>query len=453
MSAPAPPEPPLPQRPAEQSALLLDLYELTMLETYFRHGMDAPATFELFVRRLPRGRNFLVAAGLEQALDFLESFRLNDAELAYLARSGRFGAAFLDRLESLRFTGEVHAVPEGTILFAQEPLLRVTAPLPEAQIVETRLINLLQLQTMVASKASRMVLAAAGRLLVDFGLRRAHGAEAGLLSARAAYIAGLAGTSNVLAGARFGIPVFGTMAHSFVQAHDDERVAFERFALAHPDNAVMLLDTYDTEAAARKVVVLARALTSRGARVQAVRIDSGDLAAHARQVRRILDEGGLPEVRILASSALDEERIEALVSSGAPIDGFAPGTYLVTSADAPYLDCAYKLVAYDGRPRWKTSEGKALWPGAKQVRRVLDAQGLIERDTLTLADESGPGEPLLRLVMRAGRRLRGSPDLVSVREYAAAQRLTLPHRLRALAAADPPPVAISLGIRKILSSN
>ena len=329
-------------------ALLLDLYELTMAEAYFDHDMHGTASFELSVRRLPHQRRFLLAGGLEQALDFLESFRFSEAALARLAASGRASKMLIEHLAAFRFSGDVWALPEGTVFFPNEPILRVTAPLPEAQLAETRLINLLHFQTVVASKAARVVIAAAGRKVIDFGLRRAHGDEAGVLAARAAHIAGFDGTSNVLAGLRFGIPTYGTMAHSFIQAHDDEATAFEHFAVSQPDNVVLLIDTYDTEAAADKVVALAARLQARGITVQGVRIDSGDLGDHARKVRAILDAGGLGSVGIVASSSLDEHAIEALVRAGAPIDTFAPGTHVVTSSDAPFLDGAYKLVEYEG---------------------------------------------------------------------------------------------------------
>jgi len=296
------------------SVLLTDLYQLTMLQGYHDYGMQETAVFEFFVRRLRPGREFLIAAGLEQALEFLVQARFNEDELEWLASTRRFSPAFLASLENLRFTGDVHAMAEGTVCFANEPILRVTAPMAQAQLVETRLINLLHLQTLIASKAARSVLMAPDKLLVDFGLRRAHGAEAGLLAARATHIAGFAGTSNVLAGQQFGIPMFGTMAHSFVQAHDDETLAFEHFAHAQPDNVVLLIDTWDTEAAARKVVELAPRLAVDGIRIKGVRIDSGDLAEHARRVRAILDAGGLRDSIIFVSGDLDEAALHDLVA-------------------------------------------------------------------------------------------------------------------------------------------
>ncbi|HWQ40358.1 MAG TPA: nicotinate phosphoribosyltransferase [Burkholderiales bacterium] len=437
------------QRDPGSSALLTDLYQLTMLLAYREQGMTDTAVFEFFVRKLPRGRNFLIAAGLEQVLHFLENLRFTDEELDWLRAERRFSAGFVNDLRGLRFTGDVHAMPEGTIFFPHEPILRVTAPLPEAQLVETRIINLLQLQTMVAAKAARCVLAAPDKLLVDFGLRRAHGAEAGLLAARAAYLAGFGGTATVLAGQRFGIPLYGTMAHSFVQAHTDETLAFEHFARAHPENTVLLIDTYDTEAGAAKVVALARKLKQEGIMVRAVRLDSGDLADHARKVRRILDEGGFPHIRIFASGGLDERILHDLLAAGAPIDGFGVGTSLVTSEDAPALDCAYKLQEYAGLARRKRSEGKATWPGRKQVYRHHDADGRIAADTIALETETFPGEPLLQPVMKGGRRLADPEPLNTIRDRALAAMTRLPPALRRLEPAEPLPVTISPGLKAL----
>jgi nicotinate phosphoribosyltransferase len=419
------------------SVLLTDLYQLTMLQAYFERRMEETAVFEFFVRKLPPNRNFLMAAGLEQALQFLENLRFTPEELQWLADTKRFRPAFLDYLAALRFTGAVHAMPEGTIFFADEPILRVTAPLPQAQIVESRLINLLHFQTLIASKAARCVLAAPGKVLVDFGMRRAHGAEAGLLASRACYLAGFNATATVLAGQHFGIPISGTMAHSFIQAHADETEAFAHFAWANPDNAVFLLDTYDTEAAADKVVRLAPKLAAQGIRVRGVRLDSGDLAEHARRVRRILDGGGLTEARIFASGNLDEFELQRLAAAGAPIDGFGIGTRLDTSADVPYLDCAYKLEEYAGRPRRKRSEGKSTWPGRKQVHRVFDAQGRMAFDTLTVEGDKAEGQALLVEVMRSGQRLGPPASLAHLRASAAAELARLPEALRALTPAPP----------------
>ena len=314
------------------SALLTDLYQLNMIQAYLDHGETKIAVFEFFVRTLPARRGFLVAAGLEQALDYLENLRFSEAEIEWLRNTGRFGKNLLDYLADFRFSGDVHAMPEGTVFFAGEPILRVTAPLPQAQFVESRLINILHFQTLIASKAARMVLAAPNKVLVDFGLRRAHGAEAGVMAARASYIAGLAGTATVLAGRDFGIPLYGTMAHSFIEAFDDEMAAFAAFAKARPDNLVLLLDTYDIEAAARKVVKLAPKLRAAGIAIRGVRLDSGDLIALSRSVRAILDAGGLAEVTIFASGGLDEDLLAAFARVNAPIDGLGVGTSLTTSA-------------------------------------------------------------------------------------------------------------------------
>jgi nicotinate phosphoribosyltransferase len=428
-------------------ALLTDLYQLTMLQGYFDCGMEEEAVFELFVRKLPREWGFLLAAGLEQLLDFLTTVRFTDTDLEWLRASGRFSAPFVDHLAQWRFTGAVEAMPEGTLFFPDEPVVRVIAPLPEAQLVESRLINLIHFQTLIASKAARIVLAAPGKLLVDFGLRRAHGAEAGLLAARASYLAGFAGTATVLAAPRFGIPVFGTMAHSFVQAHDDEVAAFEAFADAQPDNVVLLVDTYDTEVGAEKVVEVAPRLHAKGIRVKGVRIDSGDLADHARRVRAILDQGGLSEVTIFASGSLDEDELRRFTSESVPIDGFGVGTRLTTCANAPYLDCAYKLQEYAGRARRKRSEGKATWPGRKQVYRRAGADGRMTGDLLTVVDDARDGESLLQRVMQDGRRLHPSPALATVRSYAAEQLARLPEPLRRLEDAPPYPVEVSSRLR------
>jgi nicotinate phosphoribosyltransferase len=437
------------QRDPGASALLTDLYQLTMLLAYRASGMNDCAVFEFFVRKLPRGRNFLIAAGLEQVLEFLENLRFTEDELEWLRSARHFPGEFVDELRNLRFTGDVHAMPEGTIFFPHEPILRVTAPLPEAQLVETRIINLLQLQTIVASKAARCVLAAPDRLLVDFGLRRAHGAEAGLLAARAAYLAGFGGTATVLAGQHYGIPLYGTMAHSFIQAHADESVAFEHFARAQPDNTVLLVDTYDTEAGAEKVVALARKLAKEGIAIRAVRLDSGDLGEHARKVRRILDDAGLSGIRIFASGGLDERVLHDLLAAGAPIDGFGIGTSLVTSEDAPALDCAYKLEEYAGLPRRKRSEGKATWPGRKQVYRNYDGAGCMTGDVITLESDARPGMPLLAQVMSGGRRLSPPARLEELREQARTQMGRLPPSLRSLDQSAPLPVEISPKLRAL----
>jgi nicotinate phosphoribosyltransferase len=436
----------------QKSPLLTDLYQLTMLQAYFEQGMNDTAVFEFFVRRLPQNRGFLMAAGLEQALEFLEQLSFCDEELEWVRKSGRFSPEFPDFLAGLRFTGDVHAMPEGTVFFADEPILRVTAPIPQAQLVESRLINLLHFQTLVASKAARCVLVAPGKLLVDFGMRRAHGAEASLLAARASYLAGFAGSATVLAAPRFGIPVFGTMAHSFIQAHDSEELAFEHFASAQPENVTLLIDTYDTEAGARKVARLAPRFKERGITVRAVRIDSGDLALHARRVRDILDSADLREVQIFTSGGLDEYALRNLLSHGAPIDGFGIGTSMDTSADAPFLDCAYKLQEYAGRARRKRSEGKATWPGCKQVYRRYDRHGIMTGDVLTLETDAQEGEALIQPVMCAGKRLHPAESLDAIRSRAQVQLARLPGPLRALKDSPLYPVTVADAVKDMAAA-
>jgi nicotinate phosphoribosyltransferase len=428
--------------------LLTDLYQLNMMAAYLEHGMAETAVFELFVRKLPARRGFLMAAGLEQALRFLETLAFTPQDIDLIRGLGKFSGLFIEYLQSFRFSGDVDAMPEGTVFFPDEPILRVTAPLPQAQYVETRLVNLLHFETVIASKAARMALAAPNKLLVDYGLRRAHGAEAGMLAARAAFIAGFGGTATVAAGLEFGIPVFGTMAHSFIQAHEDESLAFEHFARSHPEGLVLLIDTYDTERAAARVVALARCLAAEGITVSGVRIDSGNLGEHAKRVRRILDEGGLSDVKIVASGGLDEDALLELSRQSAPIDSYGIGTSLTTASDAPALDCAYKLQEYAGAPRRKRSEGKATWPGRKQVWRWYEKDGRMARDLVALANEPHRGEPLLRPAMRQGRRLPGLPDLPAIRDYARAELGRLPLPLSELKAADYP-VEIAASLREL----
>jgi nicotinate phosphoribosyltransferase len=434
------------------SALLTDRYQLTMLKGYFDRGMYDVASFEFFVRTLPRERGFLIAAGLEQTLDYLEQLQFTPQELEWLAGPGGFAKAFVDHLAGWRFTGDVYAMPEGTVCFANEPLLRITAPIMEAQLVESRLINILHFQTLIASKAARCVLAAPEKVLVDFGMRRAHGAEAGLLAARASYLAGFDGTATVLAEKLFGIPSFGTMAHSFIQAHDDEVEAFYDFARCHPQNVVLLIDTYDTEGGARRVVELAPRLRAQAIAIKAVRLDSGDLNQEARRVRAILDAGGLADVDIFCSGNLDEYQLQDLLAQGAPIDGFGIGTRLDVSSDVPYLDCAYKLQEYAGRPRRKRSPGKVTLPGRKQVyRHYSPDDGRMIGDVLTLTDDQQEGQALLQPVMRGGRRLESPLPLGELRERVRAQVARLPNSLRQLRDAPAYPLTISDDLQALVS--
>jgi nicotinate phosphoribosyltransferase len=415
-------------------ALFVDLYELTMLQAYFNEGMQEEAVFDLYVRSLPPGRNFLVACGLEQVLQYLEGLRFTADDLRYLESLRLFTRACIEHLDGFRFTGSVRAVREGSIVFPTEPLLEVKAPIGQAQLVETFLLNQVTFQTMIASKGARAVIAAQGRRLIDFGSRRAHGTDAAIAAARALCIAGYEATSNVAAGRRFGIPVAGTMAHSYVQAHVSEEEAFRRFLETYPQT-VLLVDTYDSEGGLRTAAVLGKGMGER--HFSAVRLDSGDLVELSKSARRILDGEGLGDVAIYASGGLDEEEIARLVAAGAPIDAFGVGTAAVVSADAPALDSAYKLVAYGGAPRMKLSSAKETLPGQKQVfREHID--GAISGDVIALAAEDLPGTPLLQPVMVDGRRTpAGLRSLQDARQHLRAELARLPSHLQSLAPASP----------------
>ena len=435
------------KRPAGASegdglALFTDLYQLTMLQAYFEERMTLRAVFSLFVRRLPRRRNFLIACGLDIVLEYLESLRFTEQDLTYLDSLEIFSDRFLKWLTDFRFTGDVHAVREGTPIFANEPILEVEAPLPEAQLIETFVMNQVQLQTMLASKANRVVTAARGRSVIDFGARRMHGTDAALNAARAFWIAGVNATSNVLAGMQFGIPVAGTLAHSYIQAHGDEAAAFRAFSKLYPDT-VLLVDTYDTLGGVQKVIELAKQQGD-DFKVRAVRLDSGDLLDLSLQARAALDQAGLHNIQIIASGSLDEYEIDALLSSGAPLDGFGVGTAMGVSADAPYLDIVYKLTSYAGDGRVKLSANKPVLPGRKQVFRNADGDR-DTGDTIARAEEDLPGRPLLDTVMHDGRRLiPPTANLAETRLHAAKQIARLPETVRGLPEADPPyPVEIS----------
>jgi nicotinate phosphoribosyltransferase len=425
----------------EQGELFTDLYELTMLQAYFEEGIEDEAVFDLHVRSLPPERNFLVACGLEQVLEYLERLSFSWRSLEHLESLHLFTKPFLDYLSRFRFTGTVRALPEGTIAFAREPLVEIAAPMPQAQLVETYVLNQVTYQTLIASKGARAVLAAEGRTLVDFGSRRAHGTDAALKAARALYVAGYASTSNVLAGAMFGIPVAGTMAHSYVEAHDSERAAFEAFLRSYPET-VLLIDTYDTERGAKTVAEL-RPLSDR---IRGVRLDSGDLEKLAKSVRLILDQAGLRSAGIFASGGIDERVIERLVRSGAPVTAFGVGTSAVVSSDAPALDTAYKLVEFGGRPRMKLSPEKETLPGKKKVARCIES-GRMAGDTIGLAGEDVEGEDLLVEVMRGGARTEaGYSSLAQARQRAREQLGLLPPDLRGLGPA-PVPYGVRLSPR------
>ncbi|MGC1105738.1 MAG: nicotinate phosphoribosyltransferase [Candidatus Acidiferrales bacterium] len=435
----------------DNSGLLTDLYELTMAAGYFQSGFEARATFELFVRQLPPERNYLVAAGLEQALDFLQSMRFAPDEIDYLRHEPVFRhvrGGFFDYLSQFHFTGEVWAIPEGSVIFANEPILRVTAPIIQAQLVETRLLSAINFQTMVASRAARLVTAAGGKPVVEFGARRAHGAEAGIFAARAAWIAGCAGTSNVIAAKTFGIPAYGTQAHSWIMAYEDESEAFARFLDVFPDHATLLLDTYNVRAALRKII-------AGGRKPAGVRLDSGDMAADSRWVRAQLDHAGWHDVQIFASGDLDEKKISTLLRRGARIDAFGVGSALVAPDDARNLSMIYKLVELEhtGKTRGtiKLSEAKATFPGRKQVFRFVNARGKWKSDLIGLEGEAHKdAEVLLAPVMRAGKRIAPAEPLNAARQRCVQSLKRLPSRLLSPAPVTPYPVRHSKPLQNLL---
>jgi len=427
-------------------ALLTDLYELSMAAAYYQHRPHDTATFDLFVRTLPPQRSYLVFAGLERVLSYLTHMSFHRDALRYLRSTGLFSSEFLAYLGRLRFRGDVAAMPEGTVFFPNEPVLRVSAHIVEAQLVETFLLNAVTLATLIASKATRVVEAARGLPVVEFGLRRAHGVDAGLQGARAAYIAGCAGTSNVLAGQVYGLPVFGTMAHAFVQAFPTEAEAYRAFARTCPRGTTLLIDAYDALEGARQAATVAGELVRQGGRLGGVRLDSGNLLALSRQVRRTLNREQCPNVKIFASGNLTEEHIAELLRRRAPIDAFGVGTELSVSADAPTLDTVYKMseVVHDGRrlPTMKLSAHKQTYPGRKQVYRLI-RDGVLVADTLALEGEPVPGRPLLRPVMTNGRLVGELPSLAEIRRHATRDRGRLPSGLRSLKGGKAYPVRVS----------
>ncbi|MCX8177159.1 MAG: nicotinate phosphoribosyltransferase [Candidatus Bathyarchaeota archaeon] len=439
----------------EDLCLLMDLYELTMCASYFENKRFEPATFDLFVRKLPPNRSYLLLAGLEHVLRFIEKFRFRDEHLEYLRRQG-FREDFLNYLRNFKFTGDVWAIPEGTVVFPNEPLIRVTAPIIEAQLLETFILNTINLQTTIATKASRIVYAAKGRPVIEFGLRREHGIDAGMKVARASYIAGCIGTSNVLAGMKYGIPIFGTMAHSFIMFFGDEVASFKAFARTFPDKSIFLIDTFDTLKGAENAIKAAKELEKNGFKLQGVRLDSGDLAELSKKVRRMLNENGLNYVKILASGDLDEYRIDELLNSGAEIDSFGVGTKLGTSADRPYVDIIYKLSEKmndkgEFQPIMKLSEGKATLPGRKQVFRFKDEHGKFMRDVIALEDEEVDGEPLLVKVIEKGNIIYDYPSIEDIRKRALENLSRLPDKYKKLVRPAKYPVQISLKLKKLMN--
>jgi nicotinate phosphoribosyltransferase len=439
-------------KPWEQYApeLITDLYEFTMADSYLQEGMDGEATFSLFIRDYPVDRSCFVSAGLESLLQILPDFRFSDESLRYLVSLGKFSTGFIDYLRGFHFSGSIRAIPEGRIFFAQEPILEVTAPMIEAQIIETLVLNVIQLETMLASKAARVSAVAAGKGLIDFGMRRTHGVDASVKAARSSYLAGFLGTSNLLAGKIYGIPVFGTMAHSYIISFPSELDAFHAFARAFPDNTVLLIDTYDCIAGALKAVEVAIALREKGKKLLGVRLDSGDLADLSRKVRLILDEAGLHDVKIMASGNLDEYQIETLLKSEAQIDFYAVGTRMGVSADAPYLDIAYKLVEYEGRPVLKLSTGKKTWIGKKQVYRFYGAHGKMDFDRVCLLDSGRQaGEPLMELVIEGGQRVRAPESLLEIRVRFSQEWRKLPEIFKAVHPGQVYPVEVCQSLKEL----
>jgi len=414
--------------------LLTDLYELTMADSYFRRGKNEETTFDLFVRSMPEHRNFLVCAGIEQILFYLENLRFTEQAIDYLKSLSIFSEGFLNFLKDFRFTGSVYAIPEGEIYFPREPVVRITAPRIEAQIVETFLLNTFNFQSAIASKAARVIIAAQGRGVVDFSARRDHGADAALKVARASFIAGCIGTSCTLAGMLYGIPVYGTMAHSYVMSFPTELDAFRAFVEDFPNNSILLIDTYDTIQGARHAVIVAKEMEQKGRRLKGVRLDSGDIVKLSKQVRQILDEAGLGYVKIFASGDLNEYKIKALLEQGAPIDFFGVGTEMGVSKDAPALGGVYKLSEDDRGPRIKLSSGKVTLPGKKQVYRVVE-NGRMKKDIITLETEK-PEEknvyPLLIKVMEKGKICSELPDLKAIRDRFLERLNMLPDELKAI---------------------
>ena len=437
-------------RTTNSLALLTDLYQLTMAQTYFQSQRLDPATFSLFIRSYPPNRGYFVAAGLQDVLEFLEQFAVDSTGIDYLHSRRLFADDFLDLLKGLKFTGDVWAIPEGRLAFKDEPFLEVTAPIIEAQIVETFIINQVNLQSLIATKAARCVHAAGGRAVVDFALRRAHGIDAGMKVARASYLAGFTGTSNVRAGQEYGIPIVGTMAHSFVSSFEQEMDAFRAFIASFPNNSILLIDTYDTLAGARKAVEIAKEMAANGQQLQGVRIDSGDLKKLAIEVRRIFDEAGLKSVKIIGSGGLDEFDLADFTVADVPYDSYGVGTKMGVSADAPWFDIAYKLVEYHERPVLKLSTGKVSWPGKKQVFRMRDERGQLQKDVIALREENIPGaDPLLQKVMASGEVAVRCPTLEEIRDNFMGEFKRLSDPIKAIRNPASYPVEISPQLTKL----
>jgi nicotinate phosphoribosyltransferase len=439
--------------PTFPGPLFTDLYELTMAAGYFDRQMDEAATFSLFSRSHSK-RSYFVAAGLQEAVDALSQFQFCDEEIDWLAESGRFNQDFLGYLARLRFTGDVIAMPEGEIFFPDEPVLEVTAPLVEAQLIETYLINTVGIASLLATKAARCVYAAAGRPIVDFSLRRTQGHDAGMVAARSAYIAGFTGTSNVLAGKNYDIPTSGTMAHAFVTAFETEIEAFQAYADLFPDSAVFLVDTYDTLQGAQNAAIVGARMKQKGHRLLGVRLDSGDMVELSRQVRRILDEAGLPDVKIFASSGFDEYALEQMIADGTRIDAFGVGTRMGVSADAPYMDMVYKMVRLGNRNVRKISENKITLAGEKQVFRQTGANRRFKGDIIGLRDEHPQDSyPLLKPVLNKGRPIAPVSELADIRKRFSENFNRLDERYKRLSKPETYPVAVSSKLNEIQTTH
>jgi nicotinate phosphoribosyltransferase len=433
-------------------SLLTDFYELTMCASYFESKRNEAATFDLFVRKLPPNRSYFIFAGLEQVLLFLENIKFHEDQIKYLKRQ-KLSIGFLDYLKNFKFTGEVWAVPEGTIVFPDEPLIRITAPIIEAQIIETFILNTVNLQTMIATKASRVICVAQGKTVVEFGLRRTQGTDAGMKAARCSYLAGADGTSNVLAGMKYGIPVFGTMAHSYIMSFDHEIDAFRNFVKTFPENSTLLIDTYNDLKGAENATLVAKEMEKKGHMLRAVRLDSGDLLGLSKKVRGILDAHGLQYVKIFASGDLDEYAIDELLRKGAKIDAFGVGTRMSTSFDRPYVDVVYKISGKVERgvftPAMKLSKGKITLPGKKQVFRQCNKEGKYVKDTIGLEHEKVNGKPLLKCMMRKGHIIYDAPALDEIREITLKNLARLPDMYKKLENAALYSVVLSAALQKI----
>ncbi len=428
------------------SPLFTDLYQLTMLCAYLNSGKREWASFELFVRKLPKNRNYLVYAGLEDVVNIVENFKFSKDDIDYLYSLRLFPDWFLDFLREFKFEGRVFSMPEGSLFFPHEPVLRVEAPIYEAQLLETVVMNQVHISSLIATKAARVYSVSRGKKIVDFSLRRTHGFDAGLKVARSSYIAGFDGTSNVLAGKLYGIPVVGTVAHSFIMSFMEEEEAFKAYAETFPDKTILLVDTYDTVEGVKKAIKVAKELSSKGIVLRGVRLDSGNIVELSKITRKLLDEAGFRETKVIVSGGLDEYKIDELLSQGAEVDAFGVGTKLGTSADAPYIDFVYKLVEFDGKPVMKTSEGKKMYPGRKQVFRQKG------KDTVALHYENFEGTPLLKKVLENGKRVISLPSLSEIKDYFLNQMELLPDRYKNIYSHEAYPVKISEELENLYQS-